>query len=64
MIVEIHVNGKLSLEMRPQTEIERLVLSEMMVAADKGAAISMRWDLSESCPKNPEKSLYVFEVPR
>jgi hypothetical protein len=42
MTVELHINGKLSLELVPETEIERLVLREMHAGAAKGKAVSLR----------------------
>lgn len=41
MLVELHVNGKLELQLTPETDIERAFISTMFVAADKGVALKM-----------------------
>ena len=42
MKVELHINGNLSLELVPETEIERLVLKNMREGAAKGKAVTLR----------------------
>lgn len=41
MKVEIHVNGSLVLELQPETDIERMVLSEMAAGADRGKKVTL-----------------------
>lgn len=39
MKVELHVNGSLQVWLKPETELERAILSEMHESATKGRAI-------------------------
>lgn len=41
MKVELHINGRLNIELMPETEIEKLVLHEMLTHAGKGKAVRM-----------------------
>jgi hypothetical protein len=41
LIIEIHLNGKIQIELRPETPIESLVLSEMLEGAAKGKAVTL-----------------------
>lgn len=39
MKVELNINGRIAIRLTPETEIERVVLKEAHMKADKGAAI-------------------------
>lgn len=41
MQIELHINGKLQVELRPETPIESLVLAEMLDGAAKGKAVTL-----------------------
>lgn len=42
MIVELHINGKLAVELIPQSDIEHLVMEQMLSGASKGKAVTLR----------------------
>jgi hypothetical protein len=41
MKVELRINGKLHLELTPETPLERLMLADMVERAGKGKTVSM-----------------------
>lgn len=41
MTVELHVNGMLTLELQPDTPIERAILDEMASGATRGKKVAM-----------------------
>ena len=41
MKVEIHLNGRLNIELTPETPLERAVVEEMLAHAEKGKAVRM-----------------------
>lgn len=42
MKVELHLNGIHEIILKPETEIERLILSTMAESAEKGRAVTMQ----------------------
>lgn len=63
MIVELHINGKIAVELTPQNQIEQMVLDEMYQRANKGGSIEMHggWEEREG---TVDKDKYVIEVER
>jgi len=41
MRVELHINGRLNIELTPETDIERAILAEMLASAGKGKAVKL-----------------------
>ncbi len=41
MKVELHLNGSLTIELRPENEIERLVLEKMAEGAKAGKSVTL-----------------------
>ncbi len=41
MLVELHINGKIELQLTPETAIERAFIATMHDAATKGMALKM-----------------------
>ena len=44
MIGEIHINGRLSIIVAPETEIERLVFKQMAALAENGKPVKLAMD--------------------
>jgi len=40
MKIELRINGRYEIELSPESEIERVILSEMSERADKGQSVS------------------------
>lgn len=41
MKVELHINGRLNIELTPETDIERTVLAVMLSSAEKGKSVKL-----------------------
>ncbi len=41
MKVDLHINGRISIQLTPETDIERLVLAEMLDGHEKGKPVAM-----------------------
>lgn len=41
MKIELHINGRVNVDLTPETEIEKVVVSEMQEAASKGKAVKI-----------------------
>ena len=41
MKVEIHINGSNQLQLRPETDLERALLAEMLAASAKGQSVKL-----------------------
>lgn len=48
MKIELQINGRLNIELTPETEIERAVLKEMLAGATKGKPVRIEPDGDES----------------
>ena len=42
MKVAIHINGRNQLQLKPETAMERALLSEMLTAASKGKSVTLQ----------------------
>jgi len=49
MKIELRINGRYELELSPESEIERLILSEISDRVDKGQPISFAADQGNRC---------------
>jgi hypothetical protein len=58
MKVELHINGRYEIELRPETDIERAVVKEMAARAEKGQPVT----LSTRGPADAERWSYFVGV--
>ena len=49
MKIELRINGKYEIELSPESEIERVILSEMSERADKGQSVSFTVHEEDCC---------------
>jgi len=55
MKIELRINGRYELELSPESEIERLILSEISDRVDKGQPISFAADQGNRCRLGVDK---------
>jgi hypothetical protein len=49
MKIELHINGRYEIVLSPETEIERVILSEISERADKGQSVSFTVHENNRC---------------
>jgi len=62
MKVALHVNGSIEIELQPESEIERLVLSEMAARAARGQAVGLSSVANKADGCEPELARATFSV--